>query len=91
MRDASARGGVRGRTRNGHTMKRAQLAGVLPHSGPAWRSEALLLASLAAEPDFRAAAVKEIREASPVLFEDTEAVRECERIFEELIEEARSR
>lgn len=47
--------------------------------------------TLAAEPDFRAAAVKEIREASPVLFEDTEAVRECERIFEELIEEARSR
>ncbi len=47
--------------------------------------------SLAADRDYRASVEQEIRQASPRLFEDLEAVREVERIFGELIEEPRSR
>jgi predicted O-linked N-acetylglucosamine transferase (SPINDLY family) len=47
--------------------------------------------TLATDRDYRATLEERIREASPRLFEDVEAVREYERIFQELIEEARSR
>ena len=45
---------------------------------------------LATEPDFRREVVERIRQASPLLFEDSEAVREHERIFGQLIEASRS-
>lgn len=47
--------------------------------------------ALAADADYRASVVEKIREASPRLFEDVEAVRQYERLFEELIEQSRSR
>ncbi len=45
---------------------------------------------LGTDADYRASVSSQIREASPLLFEDTEAVREHERIFQELIERAHS-
>ena len=44
---------------------------------------------LGTEPDYRASVAQAIDETSPVLFEDTQAVTEHERLFSELIEEAR--
>jgi protein O-GlcNAc transferase len=49
---------------------------------------ARIAVALAEDRDYRASVVEDIREASPVLFEDMGAVREYERIFEELIEGA---
>ena len=46
---------------------------------------------LASDRDYRESVEGDIREASPRLFEDMEAVREYERIFQVLIEEARAR
>jgi predicted O-linked N-acetylglucosamine transferase (SPINDLY family) len=47
--------------------------------------------ALGTDKSYRAAVVEQIREASPQLFEDMLAVREHERIFDELVEVARSR
>ena len=46
---------------------------------------------LASDRDYRESVEQDIREACPRLFEDMEAVREYERIFQVLIEEARAR
>jgi predicted O-linked N-acetylglucosamine transferase (SPINDLY family) len=46
--------------------------------------------AMGTDAEFRAHVVEKIRLASPVLFEDMEAVREHERIFGALVEEARS-
>ena len=46
--------------------------------------------ALGTDAKFRAEVVEKIRRASPVLFEDMEAVREHERIFSGLLQEARS-
>ena len=46
--------------------------------------------ALGTDAAFRSEVVEKIRRASPVLFEDMEAVREHERIFSMLVEEARS-
>ncbi len=45
---------------------------------------------LGTDADYRASVSSQIRESSHLLFEDPEAVREHERIFQELIERARS-
>jgi len=46
---------------------------------------------LATDRDFRESVAEDVRRAGPTLFEDMEAVREYERIFQVLIEEARAR
>ena len=46
--------------------------------------------ALGTDAAYRSEVVEKIRCASPVLFEDVQAVREHERIFSELVEEARS-
>lgn len=51
---------------------------------------AAIAVALATDPDRRASVEEKIRQASPVLFEDAEVVREYERLFRELIEESRS-
>ena len=45
---------------------------------------------LGTDADYRTEVENKIREAGPLLFNDTEAVHEHERIFEELVEKARS-
>jgi len=47
--------------------------------------------ALGTDADYRASIEEKIRLASPLLFDDMEAVREYERIFQELIDQARSR
>ena len=51
---------------------------------------ASIAVALGTDADRRASVVEKIREASPLLFEDEEVVREYERLFQELIEESSS-